>query len=132
MDAMSSHLEQLVSAHLQADRSARSRIRRLVAWIAEDPARARSVEELADRAAMSPRTLTRLFILETGCPPARFVRHARVELARRLLERAGARVGWVAKCAGFESAERMRRAFQGALGTSPRGYASVGSGTMRR
>ena len=132
MEAMSSHLEELAEAHLQADRCASARIRRLVAWIIEDPARAHSVEELADRAAMSPRTLSRLFVRETGCSPARFVRNARIALARRLLERAGGRVAWVAQCAGFESAERMRRAFHRALGTSPRGYASVGSGTIRR
>ena len=132
MDALSSHLEDLVEAHLRADRSTRSRVRRLVDWIVEDPSRAPGLEALADRAAMSPRTLSRLFVRETGCSPARFVRRARIELARRLLERTDARVAWVAQRAGFESAERMRRAFHRALGTSPRGYASVGSGTMRR
>ena len=117
---------------LQADPSPRSRVRRLVEWILQDPARARGIEHLADRAAMSPRNLSRLFARETGTTPARFVEHARIELARRLLERSGVRVAWVAARAGFESAERMRRAFHRSLAMSPRGYASVGSGTMRR
>jgi transcriptional regulator GlxA family with amidase domain len=121
-----------IDTHLAADRSPRSRIRRLVDWILEDPARAQGIGELADRAAMSTRTLSRLFVRETGIPPARFVRQARVAVARRLLDHGGTRVAWAAQRAGFESAERMRRAFHRALGTSPRGYASVGSGTMRR
>jgi len=121
-----------IESHLQADRSPRSRIRRLAAWIREDPARAHRIEQLADRAAMSTRSLSRLFIRETGLPPSRFVQQARVDLARRLLEHSGARVAWVAQRAGFESAERMRRAFRRGLGMSPRDYASVGSGTMRR
>src|SRR5258706_8008550 len=121
-----------IEIHLQADRSARSRIRRLAAWILEDPGRPHRVEHLADRAAVSRRSLSRLFVRETGVSPARFVQRARLELARRLLEHSGVRVGWVAQRAGFESAERMRRAFRRGLGMSPRDYASFGSGTMRR
>lgn len=121
-----------IEALLSTDSSPRSRIRRLIEWIQADPARAHPVGELADRAAMSTRTLSRLFVRETGVPPARFVRQARLAMARRLLERTGTRVAWVAERAGFESAERMRRAFHRAHGTSPRDYASVGSGTMRR
>ena len=118
--------------HLREDRSPRSRVRRLAEWIAEDPARAQGIEHLAHRAAMSRRSLSRLFVQETGTTPARFVERARIDLARRLLECAGTRVAWVAARAGFESAERMRRAFHRRLATSPRDYASVGSGTMRR
>jgi transcriptional regulator GlxA family with amidase domain len=121
-----------IEAHLKADLSPRSRVRRLVEWILEDPARPRNIEHLADRAAMSPRNLSRVFVQETGTTPARFVEQARIGLARRLLARTGVRVAWVAACAGFESAERMRRAFQRRLATSPRDYASVGSGTMRK
>jgi transcriptional regulator GlxA family with amidase domain len=112
--------------------SPRSRIRRLVEWILEDPARPQDNEHLAHRAAMSPRNLSRIFVQETGTTPARFVEQARIGLARRLLERSGVRVAWVAARAGFESAERMRRAFHRELSMSPRDYASVGSGTIRR
>lgn len=121
-----------LESHLLTDRSPRSRVRRLAQWIEDDPARPLGVDHLADRAAMSRRSLSRLFVLETGTTPARFVEQARLALARRLLECAGTRVAWVAARAGFESAERMRRAFHRSLGVSPRGYASVGSGTMRR
>jgi transcriptional regulator GlxA family with amidase domain len=121
-----------IESHLAADRSPRSRIRRLIESILEDPAHVHDVGHLADQAAMSVRNLSRLFVRQTGLPPARFVRQARLEVARRLLDRGVIRVASVADRAGFESAERMRRAFHRALGTSPRGYASLGSGTMRR
>jgi transcriptional regulator GlxA family with amidase domain len=121
-----------IEIHLQADPSPRSRVRRLIEWIREDPSRPLGVDHLADRAAMSRRNLSRLFARETGSTPARFVEQARLELARRLLERAGVRVTWVAARAGFESAERMRRAFHRRFAMSPTDYASVGSGTMRR
>ena len=73
MDDASWDYRELIETHVATDRSARSRVRRLVAWIREDPARARSVEELAERAAVSARTLSRLFRRETGTTPARFV-----------------------------------------------------------
>ena len=122
----------LAQAHATTDRSPRSRVRRLVASILEDPARPHTVEELAQRAAVSPRTLSRLFRRETGTTPARFVARARLDLARALLDGCGASVEWIARRAGFCNAERMRRTFHRALGTSPRGYTSSGCGTMRR
>ena len=121
-----------IENHLQADPSPRARVRRVADAVARDPARINSIAHLADLAAMSTRSLSRLFVLETGITPARFVERARVQLARRLLQREGTRLAWVAACAGFESAERMRRAFHREIAMSPRAYASVGSGTMRR
>jgi transcriptional regulator GlxA family with amidase domain len=131
MDDASWDLRTLVDAFAAEDRSPRARVRRLVEWILENPARPCSVERLAERAALSPRSLSRLFRRETGMAPAKFVEQARLALARRLLERV-ARVRWVAIHSGFRSEERMRRAFQRSLGMSPRRYASSGCGTMRR
>jgi transcriptional regulator GlxA family with amidase domain len=131
MDDASWDYRELIETHLAADRSARARVRRLVAWILEDPARARSVEELADRAAVSPRTLSRLFRRETGTTPARFVEQARIGLARLMLEKTDLQIASIAARSGFENGERMRRAFHRALGASPRRYASSGSGTIR-
>ena len=125
--------DSLIEAHLAADNSPRSRVRRVVISILEDPAGAHDVPCLAERAAMSPRTLSRAFRRETGTSPARFVEDARLRLARLLLERGGFRIGSVASRAGFVSAERMRRAFHRGLGASPsRLGQSTGSGTTRR
>jgi transcriptional regulator GlxA family with amidase domain len=82
---------------------------------------------------MSPRTLSRAFRRATGTSPARFVEDARLRLARLLLERGGVRVASAAARAGFQNAERMRRAFHRRLGASPASLAqSTGSATMRR
>lgn len=132
MDEASWDYRVLIESQVAADRSTRARVRRLVAWILEDPLRPRSVEDLAERAAVSPRTLSRLFHRETGTTPARFVEQARVRLARLMLDETDLRIGAIAARCGFESGERMRRAFHRSVGTSPRAYASVGSGTMRR
>lgn len=122
----------VIEAEIVADRSPRARVRRVAEWILEDPLRPRCVEDLADRAAVSVRTLSRLFRRETGTTPARFVERARVALARALLDETDLAIGAVAARCGFASDERMRRAFHRSVGTSPRAYASAGSGTMRR
>jgi transcriptional regulator GlxA family with amidase domain len=132
MDDATWDFHALVETHLAQDRSTRARVRRLADWVLEDPARAHDVASLAERAAVSPRTLSRLFLRETGAPPAKFVEQARVALARALLEKSCLGVESVAVRCGFGSGERMRRAFRRALGSSPRRYTSSGCGTMRR
>ena len=130
MDDATFDFEALVERHVAEDRTPRARVRRVIAWIQEDPCRDCSTARLAELAAVSSRTLSRLFRRETGMSPARFVARARVALARALLERTGLGVEAVAACSGFAAARRMRRAFRRALGASPR-QASSGWGTMR-
>lgn len=118
-------MDELIKTHAAADRSTRARVRRLVAWILEDPARPRSIEDLAERAAVSVRTLSRIFRSEMGTTPARFVERARIRLARLLLDETDLRIASVAARSGFASDEHMRRAFHRVLGTCPRGYRVV-------
>jgi transcriptional regulator GlxA family with amidase domain len=96
------------------------RIRPLAAWVIQDPRREFSAELLASQAAMSVRTLSRLFIRELGITPSKFVEKVRVGLARNLLETSRLRLAAIAAQSGFGSEERMRRAFRRAYGTSPR------------
>src|SRR5690606_1116958 len=49
-----------------------------------------SVERLAAKAAMSPRTFARAYAAETGVTPAKAVERLRVEAARAMLQRGGA------------------------------------------
>jgi transcriptional regulator GlxA family with amidase domain len=104
--------------------SGKGRVRILVRWILADPSRCGSVESLAERAALSPRAFSRLFLRETGISPAKFVERSRVRLACRLLDEGDLRVESIAARCGFQSTERMRRAFHRALGVSPRRYAT--------
>jgi len=91
----------------------------LLAWARENLARPLSVEELAERAAMSPRNFARLFAAETGSTPAKAIERLRVEAARALLDSAPLQVEDIALEAGFGDSERMRRAFIRVYGQPP-------------
>jgi transcriptional regulator GlxA family with amidase domain len=81
-----------------------------------------SVEALARRANMSPRTFARAFRSEAGTTPAAYVEGLRVEAARRLLETTSLGVGDVAVRVGLKRAETLHRAFRRRVGTTPEQY----------
>ncbi|MZD06989.1 helix-turn-helix domain-containing protein [Streptomyces sp. SID5785] len=81
-----------------------------------------SVEELAARAHMSPRTFARRFQQETGTTPYRWLLRQRVLLAQELLERTDETVDAIAARAGFGNAAAMRHQFMKALGTTPNAF----------
>ncbi len=110
------------SAQLAAQSADRDPLRELQSWITEHPAEDLTVERLAARVAMSPRHFARVFRTEVGCTPAVYVEHARVEVARRLLETTSLSVDDIARAAGFGTTETMRRAFARRVGASPTDY----------
>jgi transcriptional regulator GlxA family with amidase domain len=81
-----------------------------------------SVDDLARRAAMSPRTLTRRFRATAGIPPGEWLQRERLRLAQRLLEASDEPIEHVARKAGYESSATMRAQFTTRLRTSPRAY----------
>jgi transcriptional regulator GlxA family with amidase domain len=111
-----------LSVSLASQASAMTSIRELQIWIAEHLTTRLSVDDLAGRMAMSVRTFERVFTREVGTTPAQYVLQARVEAARRQLERCDAGVKQVAAAAGFGNADVMRRAFVRLLGLTPRRY----------
>jgi transcriptional regulator GlxA family with amidase domain len=80
------------------------------------------VDDLARRASVSPRTLTRRFRQATGLAPGEWLQGERLRLARRLLETSEDPVERVARNAGYETAVAMRAHFARDLRTSPRAY----------
>jgi transcriptional regulator GlxA family with amidase domain len=111
-----------VSVSLAAQASEMASIRELQIWIAEHLGTRLSVEDLADRMAMSVRNFERVFTREVGTTPSQYVLQARVEAARRQLERTEGGLKQVASAAGFGSVDVMRRAFVRLLGITPRRY----------
>jgi transcriptional regulator GlxA family with amidase domain len=111
-----------VSVSLAAQASEMSSIRELQIWIAEHLDRKLSVEGLADRMSMSARNFERVFTREVGTTPSQYVLQARVEAARRQLERTDKGLKQVASATGFGSVDVMRRAFLRLLGITPRRY----------
>ncbi|MGW1725516.1 GlxA family transcriptional regulator [Streptomyces sp. NPDC002306] len=81
-----------------------------------------TVEQLADRAHMSPRTFARRFQQETGTTPYRWILRQRVLLAQRLLEVTDETVDAIAWRTGFGTAAALRHQFDRALGTTPHAY----------
>jgi transcriptional regulator GlxA family with amidase domain len=110
------------SAQLAGQFAEREPLRELQTWVTDHLAEDLSVERLAAEVAMSPRNFSRAFRREVGRTPARFVEHARVDAARRLLEETARPVAEIASGCGFGTAETMRRTFLRALKVTPSDY----------
>lgn len=110
------------SATLAAQEPSREPLREVRAHIAENLGGDLSVEALAQRTCMSPRHFARVFRVETGVTPARYVESVRIEAARRSLEDTNEPIAAVALKCGFGTAETMRRSFLRALGVGPAEY----------
>jgi transcriptional regulator GlxA family with amidase domain len=107
------------SAHLAPEAYPKGKLASLLRWIPEHAGEDLDIATLAARANMSERSFARNFARETGETPARYVERARIDTARRLLSACDLPVATVAVRSGFGSEERMRRAFQRRLKTSP-------------
>lgn len=94
------------------------RFNELNAWIRAHLREDLTVERLAAKAGMSPRTFARAYAAETGATPAKAVERLRVEAARAMLQRNRPLADIAAKT-GFGDAERMRRAFVRLFGAPP-------------
>jgi transcriptional regulator GlxA family with amidase domain len=94
----------------------------LLAWAVTRIPAGLSVDDLARRAAVSPRTLTRRFRQATGLAPGEWLRSERLRLARRLLETSDDSIERVAQHAGYDTPVAMRAQFARRLHTSPRAY----------
>ena len=111
------------SALLAPDANCTPRLLGLLEWIAQNLAADLSLEALAQRANLSSRSLSRLFVQELGTGPGRYIEQLRLEAARNLLQGSGASIGTVARLTGFRHPENLRRAFHKHLSVSPQDYA---------
>ncbi len=94
----------------------------LLTWILDNLGEDHSVEELAKRALMSPRTFARRFRDETGSTPHHWVTRQRVAAAEELLERTEHSIEWIAGKVGFGNAATLRHHFARVRGVSPQNY----------
>lgn len=81
-----------------------------------------TIESLAARCAMSPRTFARRFRQETGTTPHLWLTQQRILLARRMLESGDDSIDTVAERSGFATATMLRYHFTQIVGTSPSAY----------
>ncbi|HEY0142796.1 MAG TPA: helix-turn-helix domain-containing protein [Thermoanaerobaculia bacterium] len=78
-------------------------------WIVRHPEERFTLDELAEVAGSSPRTLTRNFRRATGITLHEFSTRVRVELARTLLHDPGLTMEAIAQRCGFGTARQLRR-----------------------
>lgn len=81
-----------------------------------------TVEQLAADAGLSAPRLTVLFRQHLGCPPMRYLRRVRMELARDLLRDPYLRIGDIARRCGYADLGYFGRVFAAEHGCAPRAW----------
>ena len=94
----------------------------LLEWAQRNLHRPLTVEILARRAAMSPRSFARHFLAETGTTPHRWLTHQRLLAAQRHLETTDASIDEIADRTGLQTAETLRHHFRRSFQISPTSY----------
>lgn len=97
-------------------------LRATLEWVRAHLDRPLTVEELARRAAMTPRTFARRFKASTGTTPLQWILHQRVAAAQRMLETTTITVDGIAESCGFGSAAALRQHFTKIVGSTPSAY----------
>lgn len=94
----------------------------VLAWIEHEAHRDLTLRDIADRAAMSIRTLNRRFQAETGQTPMQWVTGVRVRHAQQLLESTVHGVEKIGRDVGFSSPANFREQFRRLTGVAPQSY----------
>jgi transcriptional regulator GlxA family with amidase domain len=97
----------------------------VLAWIEQEAHRDLTLRDIAERAAMSVRTLNRRFQAETGQTPMQWVTGVRVRHAQQLLENTAYGVEKIGRDVGFSSPANFREQFRRLTGVSPQSYRST-------
>lgn len=94
----------------------------LLEWLLTNLDKQLTVEDLAQRTHMAPRTFARQFRAQVGASPHDWLTHQRVLFARRLLEETDLPIEQVAARAGFGDSATLRHHFGKRAGTTPQLY----------
>jgi len=108
-----------------------SRIAEVMDWARRRLAHPLAIRVLADRAAMSERTLLRRFQDGVGMTPGAWLARERVVRAQEILESTTLALGEVAEQCGYRSLETFRVAFKRQLGIPPAAYRQRFGGSPR-
>jgi transcriptional regulator GlxA family with amidase domain len=110
------------SEPLQFQIESSDRFADLPAWILSHLSHDLSVDALAERAGMSRRNFTRLFLKAFGKAPSQFVAEARINEARRRVLIPRNNLESIAASLGFKSADVFSKAFERHVGVRPCTY----------
>lgn len=109
---------QAVAKHI----AERTELDDVLAWIETDAHRDLTLRDIADRAAVSIRTLNRRFQAETGQTPMQWLAGVRVRHAQQLLECTDYGVERIGREVGFSSPANFREQFRRYTGVAPLNY----------
>lgn len=98
------------------------RLSKLMDWLRSHPSQSHTVASMAERAAMSPRTLQRQFQQATGLGPVEWLIRERVAIVKEMLEEPDVPLTQIAERAGFGSEESLRHHFRRLAATTPGAY----------
>ncbi|HEX5343097.1 MAG TPA: transcriptional regulator FtrA [Duganella sp.] len=98
------------------------RLSKLMDWLRSHPEQPHTVASMAERAAMSPRTLQRQFQQATGFGPIEWLIRERVAIVKEMLEEPDVPLTQIAERAGFGSEESLRHHFRRLAATTPGAY----------
>jgi AraC-like DNA-binding protein len=110
--------------HLGKEKKAIQQVRQ---YIDEHFAESVTLNRLAQRVALSPYYLLRVFGAEVGMPPYAYLESVRIRHTQRLIK-AGKPLAEVAAEVGFSSQSHMTRQFKKIIGVTPGQYAQHGRG----
>ena len=105
--------------HLVAAGSPSQQIAKAVAWLKQNFTLALHVEDLADRAHMSPSTFRHHFRAITGMSPLQFQKQLRLQEARQLMPNQSLDAGTAGALVGYESASQFSREYSRLFGAPP-------------
>ncbi|WP_148864598.1 GlxA family transcriptional regulator [Marinobacter fonticola] len=111
------------SAYLMPEIGTTTRLSAVLDWIPDNLDKDLSLDVLAARIHMAPRTFSRIFVRDVGMTPGRYVERVRVEVARGMLQGGQVSASTAARLCGFGHPETLRRAFHRHLSVSPIEYA---------
>jgi transcriptional regulator GlxA family with amidase domain len=94
----------------------------LIEWMTAHLNEEITVDTLASKVMMAPRTFARRFKAETGTTPYHWITNQRVMLAERMLEESDETIERIAVQVGFSNATAFRHHFARLRGTSPQRY----------
>jgi len=100
-------------------------IKELQHWIMTNLKGNLSIKLLAARAAMSPRNFARVFSVDVGMTPGKYIEGLRVESSRRYLEETNMTMEQIAYECGFGTSDTMRKIFHRSMNMTPYAYRSL-------
>lgn len=110
------------SVPLRAQAVGKGDFAELHAWVAANLTRDLTIDRLAERCGMAPRTFARAYVAKHGRTPGRMVEAMRLEAACRALEETQLPIKSVAANTGYGDEQNLRRVFQRQLSISPSQY----------